>query len=199
MGNQLDKLDDSYQACQLSNHNTQMSREDQRGFKQRVRSMVPWLDEQTLMLVAAIIAAVAAEHAAVQAVILFGSVARHEERLLDDPYPSDVDLILLVTPDPVRQRLPYAQQLALWRTIGDVEYQHRDAPREVQVTLVETTLADWDELFITNVARDGILLWKRVTAVPAHAQETQETQETQEAQETGAMETPLPDEWSHLA
>ena len=194
MGNQLDKLDNSHHSRQLSNHDPQMTGEDQRGFEQNVRSVVPWLDEQTLVLVAAIIAAVAAEHPAVQAVILFGSLARHEERPLDDPHPSDVDLLLLVTPDPVRQRLPYAQQLALWRTIGDVEYQYRDAPREAQVTLVETTLADWDELFITNVARDGILLWRRGesgAACPAAP-----GNETQEAGISGA---PLPDAWGHLA
>lgn len=194
MGNQLDELDNSYHSRQLSNHDTQMSGEDQREFEQRVRSMVPWLDEQTLVLLAAIIAAVAAEHPAVQAVILFGSVVRHEERPLDDPYPSDVDLLLLVTPDPVRQRLPYAQQFALWRTIGDVEFQHRSAPREVQVSLVETTLADWDELFITNVARDGILLWRRgESGAAGYALGEHETQEA------GISGAPLPDAWSHLA
>ena len=188
MGNQLDKLDNSHHSRQLSNHDPQMTGEDQRGFEQNVRSVVPWLDEQTSELVAAIIAAVAVKHLAVQAVILFGSVARHEERPLDDPQPSDVDLLLLVTPDPVRQRLPYAQQLALWRTIGDVEYQYRDAPREVEVTLVETTLADWDELFVMNVARDGILLWRRaMMGVPP------------QADELAAPLAPLPDAWSHLA
>lgn len=194
MGNQLDELDNSYHSRHPSNHDTQMSGEDQREFERRVRSVVSWLDEQTLVLVAAIIAAVAGEHPAVQAVILFGSVARHEERPLDDPYPSDVDLLLLVTPDPVRQRLPYPQQLALWRTIGDVEYQHRDAPREVQVTLVETTLADWDELFVKNVARDGILLWWRgESGAAGHAVAGNETQEA------GISGAPLPEAWSHLA
>ncbi|HEY7341306.1 MAG TPA: nucleotidyltransferase domain-containing protein [Ktedonobacterales bacterium] len=127
----------------------------------RVQAVVPWLDQKTSALVAAIVAVVAAEHAAVQAAILFGSAARHEERPLDDLHPSDVDLLLLVAPDPVRQRLPYAQQLALWESIGSVQYRHCTVPREVEVTLVESTLADWDELFVVNVARDGRLLWIR--------------------------------------
>lgn len=172
----------------------QTESELQRDLARRIGAVLPWLDVQTARLVGAIVAAVSLHHPEAQAAILFGSITRHEERPLDDPYPSDVDLLLLVTPDPVRQRLPYAQQLALWRTIGDVDYQHRDAPREVQVTLVETTLADWDELFITNVARDGILLWRRgENDVSRRALGEHETQEA------GISGAPLPDAWSHLA
>lgn len=191
MGNQLDKLDNSNRSQQPSGHNTQISGEDQQALDQHIRSVSPWLDERTIVLVAAIIAAVAAKHPMVQAVILFGSVARHEERPLDDPHPSDVDLLLLVTPDPVRMRLPYTQQLALWESIGDIQYRYRDAPRDVEVTLVETTLADWDELFVTNVARDGILLWRRgEIATPGYAPE---------AREAEARVVPLPDVWNHLS
>ena len=184
MGNQLDKvdrLDTLNYPTQLGSHGSQGSHNDELRLVDRVHAVVPWLDQKTSALVAAIVAVVAAEHPEVQAAILFGSAARHEERPLDDLHPSDVDMLLLVTPDPARQRLPYAQQLALWESIGDVQYRHHDAPREVEVTLVESTLADWDELFVANVARDGRLLWMR---------------DTNTAEEVLAA---LPVAWRHLA
>lgn len=184
MGNQLDKvdgLDTTNHPAQLDSHRLHEPHDDELMLVERVRVVVPWLDHKASALVAAIVAVVAAEHPEVQAAILFGSAARHEERPLDDPHPSDVDMLLLVTPDPRRQRLPYAQQLGLWESIGEVQYRHRDAPREVEVTLVESTLADWDELFVANVARDGILLWVRNRTAA-----------------TGAASA-LPDAWHHLA
>ena len=161
MGNQLDRLDTRNHSTQLGSHGSHEPRNDELSLIERVRLVVPWLDPKTSQLVAAIVAVVATEHPEVQAAILFGSVARHEERPLDDLHSSDVDLLLLVAPDPVRQRLPYARQLALWESIGSVQYHHCTVPREVEVTLVESTLADWDELFVANVARDGRLLWIR--------------------------------------
>lgn len=161
MGNQLEKSDSLQSALPLHIQPDAITESSQAALKRRVRAAVPWLDAKTATLVAAIIAVVAAKHPEVEAAILFGSLARHEERPLDDPSPSDVDLLLLVRPDPARQRLPYAQQLALWESIGNMQYRYRDAPREVEVTLTESTLADWDEMFVTNVAHDGIYLWTR--------------------------------------
>lgn len=184
MGNQLDKvdgLDTANHPTQLDSHGSREPHDDELRLVDRVHAVVPWLDQKTSALVAAIVAVVAAEHPEVQAAILFGSAARHEERPLDDLHPSDVDLLLLVKPDPVRQRLPYAQQLALWESIGSVQYRHRTVPREVEVTLVESTLADWDELFVANVARDGHLLWMRDAITVERAL------------------TALPDAWRHLA
>ncbi len=169
MGNQLDKvdgLDTSNHPTQLGGHSSHVPLDDEPQIVERVRAVVSWLDPKTSALLAAIVGVVAAKHPEVQAAILFGSVARHEERPFGDPHPSDVDVLLLVTPDPARQRLPYSQQLALWESIGEVQYRHRDAPREVEVTLVESTLTDWDEMFIANVARDGRLLWTRDAGTP---------------------------------
>ena len=53
---------------------------------------IPWLDTVTADAVADVTQSLIQRHPEVQAVILFGSVARHEERPLDDPHPSDVDL-----------------------------------------------------------------------------------------------------------
>ena len=97
--------------------------------------------------------------------ILFGSVARREERPVDDPEPSDVDLLLLLDPTtytPVASRLTREQELALHHTIGMADYRHR-APREIKVLFVYCDLERWDSLFIENVARDGILLWSRAS------------------------------------
>src|SRR5579884_698113 len=99
---------------------------------------VPWLDAETAAALEDIVASVAQVHPEVRAAILFGSVARHEERPLDDPHPSDVDLLLLIDPsvlDAAATRLTHAQELALTTTIGDADYHHR-APREIQVLFV---------------------------------------------------------------
>jgi predicted nucleotidyltransferase len=124
---------------------------------------ISWLDEETAAAVADITRSVAEHHPEVQAVMLFGSVARQEERPLDDPQPSDVDLLLVLdaaTLDPVATRLTHEQQLALIHTIGEADYRHR-APREIKSLFIYRDLANWDPMFIENVARDGILLWSR--------------------------------------
>lgn len=126
--------------------------------------LVPWLDPETDADVVDITQSVAAEHPEVQAVILFGSVARHDERPLDDPQPSDVDLLLIIDPaivNPGAERLTNEQDLALTRTVSEADFRHRTAPREVKPIFVNRDLARWDEMFIENVARDGILLWAR--------------------------------------
>lgn len=124
--------------------------------------VVPWLDAETMALLRATIAAVAFAHPRLRAAILFGSVARREERPLSDLHPSDVDLLLLF------ERLPdqeidftYAQRLAIFDSMGPALDRFSHAPREVQVMLATDDLRDWDETFITNVAREGLLLWAR--------------------------------------
>lgn len=118
------------------------------------------LDGRSAALVRAVTAAVA-EYPEAQALILFGSVARHDERPVADAEPSDVDLLLLVDPGAEAERLPVNREVSLRITIGRLENCYRDAPREVQITIAERDLSDWDPLFVANVARDGILLWSR--------------------------------------
>ncbi len=116
----------------------------------------PWLDDQTAALVRAITRQLAERHADILAVILFGSVARHDERPLDDPAPSDVDLLLLVP-----EHLPEERALAIHHTIEEAGSPYGYTPREVQVLLMERDQANWDPTFIENVAREGLLLWER--------------------------------------
>jgi len=133
--------------------------------------LIPWLDEETATAVADITRSVAEQHPEVQAVILFGSVARQEERSLDDHQPSDVDLlyVLDVTAlDPTATRLSREQDLALIHTIGEADYRHR-APREIKSLFIYCDLERWDPMFIENVARDGILLWSRAPLPPPFA------------------------------
>jgi len=128
-----------------------------------VRS-IPWLDPETAAGVVDIVQSLAEHHPEAQAVILFGSVARCEERPLDDQEPSDVDLLLLLDAtalDPGAERLTHEQELALHATIIEADYRHREAPREIKFVFVYRDLARWDPLFIENVARDGVLLWAR--------------------------------------
>jgi predicted nucleotidyltransferase len=130
---------------------------------------LPWLDTRTAQLVCLITHQLAEHHPEVLAMILFGSIARHDERPLADSEPSDVDLLLLV-----EERLPEERALAIHHTIGETAHTFGYAPRDVQPLLVERDLANWDPLFVANVARDGILLWARgplpapLAAVAAH-------------------------------
>ena len=84
-------------------------------------SLPPWLDAQSSALVRDIVLTLTSHYPDLLAVVLFGSVARHEERPLSDPQPSDVDLLAIfdsdedpvylprglaiIVPDPVGQRL----------------------------------------------------------------------------------------------
>jgi predicted nucleotidyltransferase len=129
---------------------------------------IPWLDPQTTAALTDIIQSVAREHSEVQAAILFGSIARHDERPLGSLQPSDVDLLLLIDPSALgceSTRLDHGQELALTGTIGEADYRHT-APRRIQVLFMYRDLAGWDPAFIDNVARDGVLLWAR-SALPA--------------------------------
>ncbi len=130
--------------------------------------MLPWLDQRTAELVQAVTTAVA-EYPEVQGIILFGSIARHDERPLADSEPSDVDLLLLVDSGSESGRLPLSREVSLHISIGQISDYYRDAPREVQITIAERDLADWDPLFVENVARDGVLLWARGPLPPSLA------------------------------
>lgn len=124
---------------------------------------IPWLDPVTSAAVADIAQSLIQAHPEVQAIILFGSVARHDERLLSDPNPSDVDLLLVINAGSIKpgaERLTHQQELALYATIGEADYRHR-SPREINVLFLDHHLKGWDSLFIENVARDGIVLWTR--------------------------------------
>ena len=123
-----------------------------------LHAIPPWLDEETSALVRDKIKLLAERHPAVLAIILFGSVARHEERSLDEPDPSDVDLLVVLNGDRAAVR---SQGLALFQTMGLAEDRHLTAPREVKVMLSSRTSQEWDPEFIENVRRDGIVLYKR--------------------------------------
>jgi predicted nucleotidyltransferase len=94
------------------------------------------------------------------AIILYGSVARHEERPTDDPYPSDVDLLAIFDndDDPL---VSSDLHTALARSLGEVLGRHLDAPREVNEMFASRTLREWNITFIANVAHDGIELYAR--------------------------------------
>lgn len=118
-----------------------------------------WLDSETRAHIKDIIEVLSERHPDIVAIILYGSVARHEERSLDTPNPSDVDLLaILDTDDP---HVVLHQGDALFHTLGIAHYKHLDAPREVQVMFSSRTMQEWDPTFITNVRRDSIILFSR--------------------------------------
>jgi predicted nucleotidyltransferase len=106
-----------------------------------------WLDEETSALVRDTLELLAQRHPEVLAIILYGSVARHEERSLDRPAPSDVDLLVVVNGnrDAVR-----SQMLALVHTADLAEDRHLGAPREVKVLFSSRTSQEWVPDFIAN-------------------------------------------------
>lgn len=124
------------------------------------RTSIPnWLDDATAALVEETVNLLIKRHSDILlAVILFGSVARHEERPPDDAYPSDVDLLAIFdTTD--RLIKPYREDI--FATIVDAYAHHLDAPREVNVLLADRTMRSWDSMFLDNLARDGLLLYAR--------------------------------------
>ena len=93
------------------------------------------LDDRTASLVRAITISLAARHPDVRAVILYGSVARREERPLTDPAPSDVDLLVLVDLEPELDYIPYERHSALFESVGLADARYPVTPHDVQVQL----------------------------------------------------------------
>lgn len=123
-----------------------------------VQSIPAWLDKETSTLVRETTELLAQRHPEVLAIILYGSVARHEERSVDEPDPSDVDLLVILNGNRETVR---SQMLALVHTAGLAEDRHLDAPREVKMLLSSRTSQEWDPDFIANVKRDGRILYQR--------------------------------------
>ena len=65
----------------------------------RTSTLPTWLDSETCALIKDLIGVLAERHPDLLAVILYGSVARHEERSLDEPDHSDVDLLAVLDSD----------------------------------------------------------------------------------------------------
>jgi len=124
----------------------------------QLHALPPWLDSETSALVRDKIEMLASRHPELLAVILYGSVARHEERSLDEPDPSDVDLLAIFDCDRASIR---SQGLAFTYSMGLAENRHLQAPREVNVMFTSRTSQEWDPEFIANVKRDGIILYQR--------------------------------------
>lgn len=120
-------------------------------------SLPPWLDTRMSALVRDIVVTLASHYPDLMAIVLFGSLARHEERPLSDPQPSDVDLLAIFDSDEDPVYLP--RGLAITHTIGLARNRHLNAPRDVQVLFASHTMREWDTTFLANVARDGLLVW----------------------------------------
>jgi predicted nucleotidyltransferase len=127
--------------------------------KNVTKAIPVWLDRSTRKLIEDIIGELSERHPDLVAVILYGSVARHKERPLDEPNPSDVDLLAVLDSDDPHVALHQGD--ALFHTLGLAYNRHLDTPREVQVLFASRTLQEWDPTFIANVARDGIVLFTR--------------------------------------
>ncbi|MEO7020722.1 MAG: nucleotidyltransferase domain-containing protein [Ktedonobacteraceae bacterium] len=127
--------------------------------QQKIHNILLRLDSETNALVRDIIQLLAEQHSDILAIILYGSVARREERSLDEPDPSDVDLLAIFDTDD--SRAIWSQNGAISHTIGLAENQHLQAPREVNVMFSSRTTQEWDPTFVANVKRDGIVLFQR--------------------------------------
>lgn len=152
MGAELSASDNDNLATQVTRNDDGVS---------RLLRRLPWLDEGTAGLLVAIADDVANAHPEVHALILFGSVARHEERPITHRRPSDIDLLALVDAGAEGDSIPLSAMVALHHTIGEREYAHPVRALGVQTILAPVNLAEWDKLFISNIARDGVLLWAR--------------------------------------
>ena len=117
------------------------------------------LDHETGLLVDEIVDLLPKRHPEVLAIILYGSVARREERSLDEPDPSDVDVLIIVDAEDRGGIRP--RRRAFFETLGLAETNHLDAGRDVNVMFSSRTSQEWDSTFIENVKRDGIILYQR--------------------------------------
>lgn len=125
----------------------------------RLDQIPPWLDPATSALVADIVQTLVRYRTDVLAVVLYGSVARHEERPVDISHPSDVDLLAVF--DSEDELLAIHEGKALFDILGMAYDRHLDILRDVKVMFASRTFSEWDPTFIANVARDGVLLWAR--------------------------------------
>jgi len=124
-----------------------------------IRDIPIWLDRATHALVEDIIDLLSERHPDLLAVMLYGSVARHEERPSDAFNSSDVDLLAVFDSEDLLVDVHQGDTLS--HTLGLAYTRHVDAPREVQVLFASRTLQEWDPTFIANVIRDGIVLYTR--------------------------------------
>lgn len=124
------------------------------------RDAIPaWLDAETRALLEDMIVTLTQARPDGLAVILYGSVARHDERPLDDARPSDVDVLMVFDSDD--ERIALHEGAELFRILGRAYDRHVDAPRDVKVMFASRTLGEWDSTFVAAVTRDGVLLWSR--------------------------------------
>ena len=130
-------------------------------------ALPPWLDRETSLLVDEMVELLVKRHPDILAIILYGSIARHEERALHEPDPSDVDILVVVDTDD-RRGIRAAEE-SLFETLGEAKMHHLQAPREVNVMFSSRTGDSWDPTFIENVKHDGIILYQRVPLPAAFA------------------------------
>jgi predicted nucleotidyltransferase len=119
----------------------------------------PWLDAETSALLEDMIVTLTQARPDALAVILYGSVARHDERPLNDPYSSDVDVLIVFDSDD--ERIALHEGAELFCILGRAYDRHVDAPRDVKVMFASRTLGEWDSTFVATIVRDGVLLWAR--------------------------------------
>ena len=124
-----------------------------------VAVMPPWLDSATASLVEDIIRTLATRRADVLAIVLYGSIARHDERSVDDAHPSDVDLLAIFETED--ERFSLREGKALFSILGEAYNRHLDILRDVKVMFASRKLGEWDSTFIASINRDGVLLWAR--------------------------------------
>ena len=119
----------------------------------------PWLDPASAALLSDIMATLIDGFPDMLAIILYGSVARHDERPLDAPNPSDVDVLAIFDTDD--ELVTVHRGLDVSRALSSAYGRHLDAPRDVRVMLASRSLSEWDPTFVASIARDGVPLFTR--------------------------------------
>ena len=95
--------------------------------QKRCSALPSWIDRETRLLVDEMIDLLVKRHPDILAIILYGSIARHEERALHESDPSDVDILVVVDTDD--RRGIRAQEESLFETLGLAKIHHLQARR----------------------------------------------------------------------
>ena len=107
-------------------------------------SRVFGLDQETAAYIRYVTLQIAQTVPHALAALLFGSVARHNARPLTDPCPSDVDVLVVCSPEGDQEEVSSEQHAALSRAVVSGYEAYPNTLRDVEILGALTHFMGWD-------------------------------------------------------